>query len=131
MTDLDALPENLYRRIRPDDFFEVRVREPSENAGMLGLLGLCTNYEGGRWRAAELADLLFDYLPEFALEYSELKGFHAGTGRRQLRRAARTMYASDKFQRRGEFGELLLHAVCREIYNSLPLRLARSSLRAR
>lgn len=120
MTDLDELPEDLYRRIRPEDFFEVRVHEPSGAAGTLGLLGLCANYEGGRWRAAELADLLFDYLPEFALEYTELEGFHAGTGRRQLRRAARTMYASDKFQRRGEFGELLLHAVCREIYRSSP-----------
>jgi hypothetical protein len=120
MTDLDELPEDHYRRIRPEDFFEVRVHELSEVAGTLGLLGLCANYEGGRWRATELADFLFDYLPEFALEYAELEGFHAGTGRRQLRRAARTMYASDKFQRRGEFGELLLHAVCREIYSSSP-----------
>jgi hypothetical protein len=120
VTGLEDLPDDLYRRIRPDDFFEIRVHERSDAAGTLGLLGLCANYEGGRWRAEELADLLFDYLPEFALEYSELKEFHAGTGRRQLRRAARMMYASDKFQRRGEFGELLLHAACREIYDSSP-----------
>ncbi len=120
MTGPEGLPDDLYRRIRPDDFFEIRVHESSAAAGTLGLLGLCANYESGRWRAAELADLLFDYLPEFALEYSELKDFHAGTGRRQLRRAARMMYASDKFQRRGEFGELLLHAACREIYDSSP-----------
>jgi hypothetical protein len=118
----EDVPQDLYDRIRPEDFFEVRVHQRSAAAGDVGLLGLCANYEAGRWRAAELADLLFDYLPEFALEYSELHPdqFHAGTGRRQLRRAAQLMYASDKYKSRGEFGELLLHAVCREIYDSEP-----------
>jgi hypothetical protein len=116
----DAEDASFYARIRPDDFFEVRVRELSQEAGLAGLLGLCANYETGRWRSAELADYLFDYLAEFALEYSELRQFHAGTGRRQLRKAARMLYATDKFKRRGEFGELLLHAVCREIYRSEP-----------
>jgi hypothetical protein len=117
---LPGLPQSLYERIRPADFFEVRIHEVSAELGVVGLLGLCANYEAGRWRAAELADALFDYLPEFALEYSELEGFTAGTGRRQLRKAAQMMYASEKYKSRGEFGELLLHAVCREIYKSEP-----------
>lgn len=112
--------ESLYARIRPADFFEVRVREVSATAGEVGLLGLCANYESERWRAAEFADHLFDYLPEFALEYSELERFDAGTGRRQLRKAAQLLYGSDKYKARGEFGELLLHAACREIYTSEP-----------
>lgn len=116
----EALPQTLYARIRPADFFEVRVHDRSATAGEVGLLGLCANYEAGRWRANEFAELLFDYLPEFALEYSELAQFNAGTGRRQLRKAALLMYASDKYKSRGEFGELLLHAVCREIYRSEP-----------
>lgn len=116
----EALPQTLYDRIRPADFFEVRVHDRSATAGEVGLLGLCANYEAGRWRANEFAELLFDYLPEFALEYSELTQFNAGTGRRQLRKAALLMYASDKYKSRGEFGELLLHAVCREIYRSEP-----------
>lgn len=114
------LPRSLYEKIRPEPFFEVRMHAPSAAAGAVGLLGLCANYESGRWRASELADLLFDYLAEFALEYSELQSFHAGTGRRQLKKAAELMYASDKYKSRGEFGELLLHAVCREIYESEP-----------
>jgi hypothetical protein len=116
----EDLPQTLYDRIRPPGFFEVRVHGLAAKVGDVGLVGLCANYETGRWRAIEFADLLFDYLAEFALEYSELEQFHAGTGRRQLRKAARLMYASDKYKSRGEFGELLLHAVCREIYRSEP-----------
>lgn len=111
---------SLYERIRPGDFFEVRLHEPSDAAGTVGLLGLCANYEQGRWRSREFAELLFDYFPEFALDYSELEQFHPGTGRRQLRKAARLLYDSDKYRSRGEFGELLLHAICREIYRSEP-----------
>jgi hypothetical protein len=111
---------SLYERIRPPDFFEVRVHEPSDSPGVVGLLGLCANYEQGRWRSHEFAELLFDYLPEFALDYSELEQFNPGTGRRQLRKAARLLYDSDKYRSRGEFGELLLHAICREIYRSEP-----------
>jgi hypothetical protein len=120
MTDTPEALQSLYSLIRPDDFFEVRIHESSKKPGDLGLLGLCANYEQGRWRAAEFADLLFDYLAEFALEYSELEQFNAGTARQQLRKAARLMYGSDKFKSRGEFGELLLHAVCREVYRSEP-----------
>jgi len=120
LTGPEDLPQSLYDRIRPPDFFEVRIHNRSAAAGDVGLLGLCANYEAGRWRAIEFADLLFDYLPEFALEYSELAQFNAGTGRRQLRKAALLMYASDKYKSRGEFGELLLHAACREIYRSEP-----------
>lgn len=111
---------SFYEKIRPADFFEIRIHQPSLEAGVVGLLGLCANYEQGRWRSRELADLLFDYLPEFALDYGELQKFNPGTGRRQLRKAARLLYDSDKYRTRGEFGELLLHAICREIYRSEP-----------
>jgi len=112
--------QTFYEEIRPPDFFEIRIHQPSTEAGVVGLLGLCANYEQGRWRSREFADLLFDYLPEFALDYGELQKFNPGTGRRQLRKAARLLYDSDKYRARGEFGELLLHAVCREIYRSEP-----------
>jgi hypothetical protein len=59
-------------------------------------------------------------LPEFCLNYSELQGFTAGTGRRLLRKAANLVYGSDKYRLRGEFGELLLHAVVREEFGSEP-----------
>ena len=37
-----------------------------------------------------------------------------------IRRAAHQVYTSKKFENRGEFGELLLHAVVRQVHNSIP-----------
>ena len=115
----EALPQTLYDRIRPADFFEVRVHDRSATAGDVGLLGLCANYEAGRWRATSSPNCC-----------STTSGIRAGvlratsstlgTGGASFRKAALLMYASDKYKSRGEFGELLLHAVCREIYRSEP-----------
>lgn len=84
------------------------------------LSALCVGYEQQRWRALELAHHLFDYLPEFALSWSEVSSFDAGTGRTLMRRAARAVYDTPKYQSRGEFGELLLHAVLRQVFQSEP-----------
>lgn len=37
-----------------------------------------------------------------------------------IRRAAHVVYQSKKFTKRGEFGELFLHAAIRQVHNSLP-----------
>lgn len=37
-----------------------------------------------------------------------------------IRRAAQQVYTSRKFTNRGEFGELLLHAIVRQVHNSIP-----------
>lgn len=84
------------------------------------VLALCANYEQGRWRAEGLAAHLIEWLPEFALPWSERQAFSTATGVRQLRRAATVVYTSDKYQKRGEFGELILHAVLRDFYGTEP-----------
>lgn len=61
-----------------------------------------------------------EWLPEFALTYSELEGIHSGNMVALLREAAKKIYASDKFRNRGEFGELILHAAIRQVFESLP-----------
>jgi Cap4 SAVED domain len=108
---------SFFQDIKPAPFLNARVRD-------LGLepplTALCASYDAGRWRDREFASYLFDFLPEFCLSYSELKGFNAGTGRRLLRKAALLVYGSDKYRLRGEFGELLLHAVVREEFGSEP-----------
>jgi len=63
---------------------------------------------------------MFDWLPDFALNYTERESFTSETGVQQLRRAAHTVYATDKYGRRGEFGELLLHMVLREHFGTEP-----------
>jgi hypothetical protein len=82
--------------------------------------GLCAGYETGRWRGDELGDYLFDYLAEFALSHAELVKFHHSTARRLMQAAAKSVYATEKFGSRGEFGELMLHAVVRQLFDSEP-----------
>jgi hypothetical protein len=102
---------------RPDPFLTVRVHLPDLRPTARGL---CTGYDRTGWRNAELADYLFEYLPDFALRYEELgpKGHELWVPK--LREAAKSVYTTDKFKRRGEFGELLLHAVVRELWETEP-----------
>lgn len=55
-----------------------------------------------------------EWLPEFCLSYSEYESIKGTNAVSQLRAAAQTVYDTDKYDRRGEFGELLLHALLRE-----------------
>jgi hypothetical protein len=92
-------------------FFEVHCRtmqlDPSLN-------GICAGYESGAWRAEQLSRYLMEWLPEFCLSYSEHESIKGTNAVSQLRAAAQTVYDTDKYDRRGEFGELLLHALLRE-----------------
>jgi hypothetical protein len=102
--------------VRP--VLEVRVdfmdRDPS-------LHTFCPGYELGRWRATELAEDVFErHLATFALPYSEYIEINHETAARSLRRAARSIYATEKYSKRGEFGELILHSIIRDAFNSVP-----------
>jgi hypothetical protein len=107
---------SVYRH-KPRPFFELVIHDVASRPG---LTGASAGYELGRFRNQQLADYLFEWLPEFALKYSELEEFNSGTGMRLVRRAAQTVYTTDKYKRRGEFGELLLHALLREVFDSEP-----------
>lgn len=101
----------------PAPFLTVRIHD----TGILPTLcGLCTGYERGEWRAKQLADHLVEWLPEFSLTVSELTKIDSGNAVELLRRAAQVVYQSKKFEKRGEFGELLLHAAVRQVHNSIP-----------
>ena len=54
--------------MQPPDFLAIRVHH--EDAPV-GLTGLCAGYEGGAWRVAQLASHLLEWLPDFALTFSE------------------------------------------------------------
>jgi hypothetical protein len=82
--------------------------------------GLCTGYDRGEWRNDDLAGYLFEYLPDFALRHGELGPEGHDQWVPKLVEAARSVYTTEKFERRGEFGELLLHAVIRELWASEP-----------
>lgn len=102
---------------QPEAFLTVRVRvADSDTAGT----GLCVGYELGGWRTERFTEHLMEWLPEFALTFSELEALHPGNMVALLREAAKKIYATEKFEKRGEFGELILHAVIRQVHGSLP-----------
>jgi hypothetical protein len=84
------------------------------------LTGLCAGYELGRWRAEALADHLLEALPDFCLTYSEANGLNKDTAVALLRQAAKRVYTTKKFAKRGEFGELLLHVILKQVMKTLP-----------
>lgn len=84
------------------------------------LLGISAGYEGGNFRDKGLAELMFNALPDFALDHKELESISRTNIMERLRKAVKTIYSSGKFKNRGEFGELLLHVVMRDFYGSVP-----------
>lgn len=86
-----------------------------------GLAGFCAGFEGGNWRSDQLAEHLVEWLPEFALNEHEYSAVGGSSARRALRQAAETIYTSMKYEKRGEVGEILLHAIIRQEYGSEPL----------
>jgi hypothetical protein len=101
----------------PEPFLEVLVQDVGEEPT---LTALCAGYENGDWRCDALAHHLFEWLPEFALTWRERQEFSDATSVALLRRAAAVVYATDKYERRGEFGELILHAIVRQVFGSEP-----------
>lgn len=77
-------------------------------------------YERGEWRASQLVDHLMEWLPEFALTASECTSLGHQNATKLIRRAAKRVYDSEKFRNRGEFGEILLHAAVRQVFDSIP-----------
>lgn len=78
------------------------------------LRGVCAGYESGKWRSEQLSRYLMEWLPEFSLSFSERESIRDTNLVSQLRKAAQIVYDTDKYDRRGEFGELILHALMRE-----------------
>jgi hypothetical protein len=99
----------------PTPFLRVRVHrldlEPS-------LTAVCAGYEGGQWRAGDYALHLLDWIPDFALRYSERRGLHSGIVQEQIRRATRKVFGSKSAGQGGVPGEILLHIVCRQVFGS-------------
>jgi len=103
---------------KPDPFLTVRVHDLAHAPS---ITGLCTGYEQGSWRAVALADHIMEWLPEFSLTAAECEELGHHNAIKLLKKAANRVYATDKFARRGEFGEILLHAAIRQVFDSYPV----------
>lgn len=81
----------------------------------------CVGYEQSRWRAEELVrDFFRRHLNSFALSYSEWKKIDGDNAAGALARSAKEVYTTDKYEKRGEFGELFLHGILRDFYKAEP-----------
>lgn len=103
---------------KPDDFFKFRVCDLTIDPAMVGI---CAGYENKEWRYDQLVRHLFEWLPEFALSPEEAASIGKHNMVAQLRVAAKAIYKSKKFKLRGEFGELILHAVVRHLFETIPV----------
>ena len=86
----------------------------------LGITGLCVGFENKKWRYMPLVKSSLNWLPEFALTESERASIGSHNCVELMRKAAKKVYKSKKFKRRGEFGELFLHIATREVFGSIP-----------
>jgi hypothetical protein len=80
----------------------------------------CAGFELSKWRCKQFSNHLVEWLPDCALAEEELKTDH-GNAFVKLQQAAARVYTSAKYQKRGEAGEIALHAVCREFFNTIPI----------
>lgn len=102
---------------KPDPFFD--LLHDGGNAVPHSRI-YCAGFEFGQWRAKSMAAHLIEWLPDYALAEDELR-FHHGNAYVKLQQAAVRVYTSVNFERRGEVGEIALHAVCREYFGTVPL----------
>ncbi|VFQ44537.1 HamA C-terminal domain-containing protein [Desulfoluna butyratoxydans] len=102
---------------KPSPFLSVVVHD----VGDLGDdLALCAGYERGNWRNDQFADHIMEWIPEFALNYTEVNDIGAHNAVKMTRKAARIVYQTEKYGLRGEFGELFLHIAMRQVYDTVP-----------
>jgi len=78
-------------------------------------------FDQNKFRLLPLLDVIMRVLPEFALGYHEGEAIPLNEVVDKLREAATTVYTTDKYSNRGEFGELILHLLLRDFCNTIPL----------
>ena len=101
----------------PAPFLKLRV---SDFEAEPWLVAMCAGYENGEWREDQLIEHAMEWLPEFSLKYSECVSLGAHNAVKLLRKAAKALYKTEKFKSRGEFGELFLHMILRQVYGTIP-----------
>ena len=98
-------------------FFNIIIHKEDEKNDMFGL---CAGFENRSWRKEQLANHLINYIPEFALPYSEFSAIDGNNMIRMVKNAVENIYKSGKYKNRGEFGELMLHSIIREVCQTIP-----------
>ena len=78
-------------------------------------------FDQNKFRLEPLVDVIRGVIPEYALGYHQGNNIPLTEIVNRLQEAANTVYTTDKYKSRGEFGELILHLLLRDFCNSIPL----------
>lgn len=78
-------------------------------------------FDQNKFRLLPLVETIRSVIPEYALGYHQGNNIPLTEMVDRLQDAAKTVYTTDKYKRRGEFGELILHLLLRDFCNSIPL----------
>lgn len=78
-------------------------------------------FDQNKFRLLPLVETIRSVIPEYALGYHQGINIPLTEIVDRLQDAAKTVYTTDKYKRRGEFGELILHLLLRDFCNSIPL----------
>lgn len=104
---------------------EILAHEPSQNHEPLSqgehhATLLSIQFESGVPRLEQFGrELIRDHLLSFACKYSNRQSLNIDYyGLEQLAKAARTVYSTPRYQKRGEFGELILHAILESFFGT-------------
>lgn len=83
---------------------------------------ICPGFELKKWRFKRLAAHLIDWLPDFAISHDDLppRIENITDYRKLIEDATERIYATEKTETRGEIGELVLHAICRQFLGTFP-----------
>jgi len=110
------------------DFFKLvfNVKSPTPECK-----AVCAGYQSGVWRFEQMVEYIFDkYLLEFCLNHTEFHKVDGRYARRAVREAFKNVYeyrerriketGEEAKNTRGEFGEMLLHAIIQELHQVVP-----------
>lgn len=82
-------------------------------------VSFCPDFELGSWRYRLLAEHLFVWLPDVALQSRERQALLFQPNK-QLAWSCRRLFDVANPDKRGEIGEIILHALCRQEFKTVP-----------
>lgn len=93
----------------------------SEHISEANLRVYHVGFETNKFRLSPLVEVIRKVIPEFAFGYHDGMNIPYTEVIERIVEAANTVYLTDKYQKRGEFGELILHLLLRDWCNTIPL----------
>lgn len=104
----------MARPFNSDLVLEERISDSTLRAYHVG-------FDQNKFRLLPLVETIRSVIPEYALGYHNGNNIPLTEIVERLQDAAKTVYTTDKYKSRGEFGELILHLLLRDFCNSIPL----------